>query len=734
MESSPLYEFGPFTVDPAERLLTRGGRPVSLTPKAFDLLSHLIDRPGQLIGKQELMAALWPDTFVEEANLTYTMSALRKALGDGQDGEQYIQTVPTRGYRFVAPVVRTERTPAPAQAARIQSRLPQRFSVVVMAAGLTLAAASLALMLRAPSSTMAGPATLRLSVALGVDATLPTTDAPFALSADGTLLAFAARASGSVPQLFVRRLDQFTATPLPGTDGASSPFFSPDGQWLAFFAGSKLKKVLVTGGEVVTLADARNPRGGWWAEDGTIVFSPTPREGLMRVSAAGGHTEALTTLVDGEISHRFPQVLPGGQAVLYTASTEVNIGAGAFLVVQPLPSGQRIIVHRGGFFGRYLASGHIVYVQDDTLFAVPFDRQRLEVTGPAGRTIDGIQSDGSRGSAQVAVSEMGTLAYLPGRNLYAASPVAWMDRKGTLAPLRAAPADWSNPEFSPDGHRLALDIRGDGHTDIWVYEWAGDRLTRVTSDTTNETRPIWTLDGGRIVYRTSGSSRNPAGHTLSWKRADGTGHAQVLVESDAPLIAGSWHPTQNLLAYVAETATGAEDVMILPVEGDDVRGWKPGQPMAFVNSAARERGPVFSPDGRWLAYHSTASGRDEVYVQPFPGPGSRVTVSSVVGETPSWSRTRSELVFTTPGLDYRRVLMVARYRVENNSFRADKPRPWVEPSVALHLLAGERNYALHPDGMRVAIAPPPEGEALQDHVALVFNFFDALRRIAPPRP
>jgi serine/threonine-protein kinase len=573
----------------------------------------------------------------------------------------------------------------------------------------------------------------RLSVELGVDGTLPTTDAAFVLSPDGTLLGFVARTAGRSSQLYVRRLDQLTATPLNGTDGASSPFFSPDGQWVAFFADLKLKKVPVTGGAVVTLADASgNPRGGWWAEDGTIVFAPSHRSGLMRVTSVGGQAQPLTMLAEGEITHRFPQMLPDGAAVLYTASTNVNIGADATLVVQPLPSGERTIVQRGGYFGRYVASGHIVYIQNGTLFAIPFDRQRLAVTGPAGRAIDGVRSDAGRGSAQFALSQLGTFVYLRGENPFSARPMAWMDRTGTIAALRATPADWSNPEFSPDGQRIAMDIRGGGHSDIWVYEWARDTLTRLTSEGTNEERPVWTPDGRRIVYRSFKSSTDSSGNTLSWRRADGMADAQVLIRSNATLIPGSWHPTKKMLAYVATTPASGDDVMILPVEGDEAGGWKPGQPTAFLNSVANEAGPTFSRDGRWLAYHSTESGRAEVYVRPFPGPGARVIVSSAGGHTSSWSRARPELVFAAPALDYRHVLMVAPYRVENESFRAGKPRLWAERAPALRELLVERLYALHPGGVRVAIARPSEAEAVgQNHLTFVLNFFDELRRIAP---
>ena len=534
------------------------------------------------------MTALWPDTFVEEANLAYTVSALRKALGDGQSGNHYIQTVPTRGYRFVAPVTRkgsASSTTGPAGPVVQSSR--RRFSIIVLAAAVITTVGAVAFVRWARWTPTTSPAVLRMSIELGVDAALPDTDAAVAVSADGLVLAFAARPPREVAQLYVRRLEHLSATPLRGTDGARSPFFSPDGQWVGFFADAKLKKVSVSGGAVEILADAPTPRGGWWAEDGTIIFAPGYRDALKRVSAGAGPTQPLTTLAAGELSHRFPQVLPGGRAVLYTASTDVNIGAGATVVVQPLPAGERIVVQRG-FFGRYVASGHIVYMQNDTLFAIPFDAERLEVTGTPARVSDAVRSDGTIGSAQLAVSRTGTLAYLPGTNLFAPGPVAWMDRKGTLAVLRAVPADWSNPEFSPDGNRLAMDIRGDGHSDIWVYEWSRGPMTHVTSETTNEERPVWTRDGGRIVYRTFTSSKNPAEHTLSWKRADGTGEAQVLVRSSGALIPGSWHPTRNLLAYVAETPATGYDVMILPVEGDESSGWKPGQPTAFVNSVSIE--------------------------------------------------------------------------------------------------------------------------------------------------
>lgn len=576
--------------------------------------------------------------------------------------------------------------------------------------------------------------TQRLSVELGVKGSLAMTDASIALSPDGLLLAFVARGDSNIPILYVRRLAQLTATPLNGTAGASSPCFSPDGQWVGFFADSKLKKVPVTGGAVVTLADAPSPRGMSWTEDGSIVFAPDKRMALVRVSSVGGPVQPLTTLANGEITHRFPQVLPGGMGVLYTASTEVNIGTGSTVMVQPLPSGTPRVVQRDAYFGRYVPSGHIVYLQDDTLFAVPFDAKRLEVTGPAGRTLDSVESDASRGSGQVAVSQVGTMVYIQGRNKFDARPIAWMDRTGTLTTLRAQAAEWKNPAFSPDGRRIAIDMRTGGQSDIFVYDWDRDTLTRVTFENTNEEFPVWTPDGTRIIYRSFKSATDSSGYTIAWKRADEIGDAQALVHATVPLRPGSWHPTMNVLAYEASVARNNDDLMLLPVEGDEVHGWKPTRPTPWMNSPARERAPAFSPDGKWLAYSSNESGEDQVYVRPYPGQGPRVMVSNAGGESSLWSQARSELVFASPAFDYFQVLTVAPYRVEHNSFRVEKPRPWAERGVPLRMVLGDRSFALHPDGARVAIAPPSEREtATRVHLTFVSNLFEHLRAVAPPQ-
>jgi serine/threonine-protein kinase len=595
-------------------------------------------------------------------------------------------------------------------------------------------AAGLAVVLSlwAPWRTAPSRAVQRVSVELGVDASLVfiNTGAATVLSPDGSLLAFIAQKGGAKPQLYVRHLDQLQASPLSRTEDAGSPFFSPDGQWIGFFADGKLKKVAVNGGTVVTLCDAPSGRGGAWAEDGTIVFSPAnvPGVALLRVSSEGGKPETMTTLGQGEVTHRFPQVLPGGRAVLYMAHSSNGNYDDANIVVQPLSGGPRKIVVRGGFYGRYLSSGHLVYIHEGTLFAVPFSLDRLEVTGPAVPAVEGVTSSpGSGAGAQFDVSSNGTLVYLSGPSAGNNSPIHWTDRDGKTSVLRATSAFWSNPHFSPDGRRLAMDIF-DGHqTDVWVYEWAGDTLSQLTFDGANDEKPVWTPDGRRIVYR---SMRNGSASNLYWQRADGTGDVQRLTEKTANDLPSSWHPSGKFLAFEENNPRTGIDLMILPMEGDEASGWKPGKATVFLNSPFSEQEPMFSPDGRWLAYMSNETGTNEVYVRPFPGPGGkwRISAGGATGATyPTWSQVRHELFYFTTD----QKIMVAAYGVEGNSFRAEKPRLLSDRRYLPR--PRQRAFDVHPDGNRFALAVFPDSltEVRQDKVVLVSNFFDELRRIAP---
>ena len=598
----------------------------------------------------------------------------------------------------------------------------------VLALGVTLGA----LWLR-PALPPAPP--LRLSAEIGADASLVTsrlgTGPAAILSPDGALLAFVAeKGPDALPQLYVRGLDELQASPLPGTEGARNPFFSPDGQWIAFFADRKLKKVAVTGGAIVTLCAAPDDRGGSWGEDGTIVFTPAGTGGLSRVSSAGGPPEVLTKPDPGVglASHRWPQVLAGGRAVVYTAGVRGGY-EDATIVARPLSGGPEKILLRGGYHGRYLPSGHLVYIHDGTLFAAAFDLGRLEVTGQAAPALKGVKSHAGFGGAQFAHSDRGALVYLPGASVGAELTIQWMDRAGRPQPLRAVPGDYGDPRFSPDGRRLAMDVRERDQRDVWVYEWERDTLSRLTFDPGEDTAPVWTPDGRRIVF---GSRRADKGtRNLYWQRSDGTGDAERLTESNQMQVPASWHPSGRFLAFSEYSVqTSSFDVMILEVEGSEASGWKPGKPTVFLNTPSVEYNPEFSPDGRWLAYQSDEAGSLEVYVRPFPGPGGRWQASTEGGWGPAWSRTRAELFYQA--IDRR--IMVAPYTVDGDSFRPEKPRLWSEGRFAVR--TDGRPFDLHPDGQRfVGILRPPQAptEVKQDRVVFMLNFFDYLRRIAPPK-
>src|ERR1700676_549966 len=305
---------------------------------------------------------------------------------------------------------------------------------------LTTIALAIGFVLRAPKPPQPLQA-VRLSAEIGVDASLYTDYGPAAtLSPDGTRLVFLASGADQKRRIYVRSLDQLQATALSGTENAGDPFFSPDGQWIGFFADGKLKKISVQGGAAVTLCDAPTDRGGSWGEDGTIVFTPNRLGALFKVSSAGGTPQSLVTLDKqaGEITQRWPQVLPGGKAVLFTSNTHLNDYEDADIVVFSVASGQRKTIQHGGFSARYLASGHLVYMHEGTLFAVPFDLKRLEVTGQPAPILEGVAASPRTGGAQLSFSETGNLVYVAGNGSGQNVSIYWMDRARKFTPLGRA--------------------------------------------------------------------------------------------------------------------------------------------------------------------------------------------------------------------------------------------------------------------------------------------------------
>jgi serine/threonine-protein kinase len=585
-----------------------------------------------------------------------------------------------------------------------------------------------ALVMWAPWRAAPLPQPRRLLANIGAAAALPLdAGAAAILSPDGTTLAFVGQQANQT-RLFVRKLDQLQAAALAGTDGAANPFFSPDGQWIAFFAGGKLKKIAVAGGAAVTLCDAPAGRGGTWTDDDAIIFTPATQIDvtLMRVAASGGTPTAFGAAVQGALAgQRWPQALPRRAGLLYTEQPLAGTADAANVVVVPLSGGTPKVVARGSFYGRYVPTGHLVYMQRGTLFAVPFDLDSLETTGQAVPVVEGVLTNLATAGAQVAFSADGTFVYVPGVAATRAISIDWLTRDGTTSVLREAKADWASPRFSPDGQKLALDISDGKQRNIWVYEWARDTLTQLTFDPSQDQGPTWTPDGRRILF--SSDRAKPGGvSNLYWVNADG-GDVTRLTNSNQMQVGASWHPSGKFVVFMEERGASQFDLMILPMEGGEVRGWTPGKPAVFLSNPATKVLPVFSPDGRWVAYVSNEAGGRllDTYVRPFPGPGGKWRVSSGGGGFPRWSPTSRELLFVQlPNV------MVAPYDVVGDSFRADKPRLWSPTGIRGVGLSSP--YDIHPDGKRLAVVGKrDEDTSAHDTVVFVFNFFDELRRLAP---
>ena len=546
------------------------------------------------------------------------------------------------------------------------------------------------------------------------------------VSRDGTQIALVAQPQGGgQPRLYIRRLDQLTATELNGTQGAVGPFFSPDGQWVGFFGSGMLKKIAVKGGAPVTLATAPVARGGSWAEDGTIVFAPTPSDGLWRVSAVGGKAERLTTLAPGETTHRWPQVLPGGRAILYTVAAVQGNYTNGWMAVQPLPTGPSRVVQRDGSYGRYLPSGHLTWVHDGTFSAAPFDLTTLDVTGPAVPVVPGVLSSGFGGNAQVDVSHTGTLVYLLGGDTASTALLTWLTRDGKTTPLGAKPGGWGGVHIDAFGRRIAFSLTDGANTDVWTYDVERGAPTKLPSDYPVNRNPVWTPDGQRLVY---GSAGRGGPVNLYWQRADGSGRATPLAPSPSTQLMGSWHPNGHILAFQESHLETSADLMILRLEGDEAGGWRPGKATRFLDGPSREQQPSFSPDGHWLAYESddSVAGVFEISVRPFPGPGGKTTISTGGGTNAVWSQKRHELLYLAP--DGR--VMVVQYAATGDDFRVEKPRVWSGTLVQRRPLSGN-SFDLDPDGTRVVMSPGTAATAGPTHVTLWFNFFDELRRLAP---
>jgi len=454
-----------------------------------------------------------------------------------------------------------------------------------------------------------------------------------AISPDGKLLVYSVDAGTGSNRLFFRRLDQLEATAIPGTEGGFEPFFSPDGQSVGFLDGSEIKKVSVAvagASPVVVVAVKLCCMGATWAADNTIIFGSI-EHGLHRVSADGGVPQLIAPLDTArhEIDHHFPRILPGDKAMLFT----IHAGAERFRIgVQVLATGARKVLVEDGFDAQYSPTGHLVYSNRASLLAVPFDLDRLEVTGPPAKLLDGVATFPGDGEADYSLSPVGTLVFAPapvrtGRRL------VWLDRSGASTPLSIEPRVFAQPRLSPDGARLAVTVTEGERQNIWVHQFANGLFAPVTFDGVNRA-PLWTPDGARLTY----SSFRAGLQHLFWQPTDASAPAEPLLSSDNTLTPGGWTPDGRSLVFMEDPPTSNREIRSLTPHA-------PGRSELIPGIPIRSSWPALSPDGRWLAFvDRPAFSLPTVYVQPFPGPGLRRQIVDG-GFEAIWSRDGRELFF-----------------------------------------------------------------------------------------
>jgi DNA-binding winged helix-turn-helix (wHTH) protein/Tol biopolymer transport system component len=665
--SSITFEFGEFRLDLTVRRLFRGSETVAVTVKAFDTLAALVERAGAVVDKDELMKQVWPDTVVEDSNLSQQIFLLRKALGEHHTDHRFIQTVPRRGYRFIAPVTRVGEA-------------------------------------RTDDDTRP----LRLGLLLSPDAPLALGAAPpFALSPDGMTLAYIAH-TGSGSALHVRRLDERESTRVDRTDGAGAPFFSADGVWIGYFAHNRMWKVPVAGGAPAIICQASTEaRGAVWTARDEIIFAPTPASGLSIVRAERGDPTELTTIdfARGERSHRWPSLLPDGRHVLFTLA---RAGSASFdeaeIVIASLDGGdrQRIVAH--GSCGRYVPTGHLVYMRGGSMMAVAFDAETRQLTGTPAPLLTHVMTQPT-GAGYFDFSRNGRLLYLTGDAHEVKRQLVWVDAAGDVSPAGIGEVAIEEPRLSRDGRRIAFGVRG-AHNDIWIHDFDSGAATRMTFDG-DSFAPIWTPDGRGLTFS---SNREGPCHIFA-QDADGAEPA-LLVGGDYDLVPGSWSPDGNVLLFTEYNPRTGASIFMYDAAATSIR--------PLVRTSSNEFGPACAPDGRSFAYTSDESGRFEVYLAPFPEFGMKIQLSADGGAEPVWSRDGRRVYYRSgPSVMCVDIDPDARQRI-------GMPQRLVEGPYQAGAVAGLPNYDVGADGRLLMIAQAA-AQAQPDRLSVIINWFTDLR-------
>ena len=548
-----------------------------------------------------------------------------------------------------------------------------------------------------------------------------------ALSPDGSKLVYVSRRQNRT-HLSLRLLDRYSAQPIPDTDGALGPFFSPDGRWIGFYAGGQVKTVSLEGGSAQSLCPLNVMFfGGSWVGDDALYFSDCTT-GIKRVAIGGGAPELVTEVVHTrehpEMQHQFPQMLPDGETLLFTVW---NAAENASIAVHSLTDGTHKTILSRGTYGRYVPTGHLLYAWRGDLLAAPFHLETLQVTGAGIPVVEGVRMEADRGAAHYAVSDNGTLAYVPGDVAHSSviGELVWVDHQGVVETLGFPEAEFGSPRVSPDGTAILVSVPNpmSGLREIWTYDLESGNRSRLSDSDGAAWWAVWAPDGRRVAFSSTRGEGKVA--ELYLKPADGSRAAERLLEGRHHQQPYSWSADGTLLAYHegVGTETGF-DIRVVTVGTDS-------SPAAIVRSDSRVAQPAISPDGRWLVYITDASGRWEVMLRPYPGPGRITQVSKNGGYEPLWAPDGDRIYYRNR---FGNRMRVASFRVERSSPIVGEER---ELFRGTFISGGEpasprgRMYDLSADGERLLMVRQGRTAPHATEYRVVINWFEELRELVP---
>ncbi|HVN05399.1 MAG TPA: winged helix-turn-helix domain-containing protein [Bryobacteraceae bacterium] len=712
--------FGPFEVDVGAQQLLKGGIRLRLSSQPFRILLILLSHPGNVIASEQLRCEIWDDaTFVDfDHGIHAAVNKLRRALGDSAENPRYIETVPGRGYRFIGTVQHRLIAPSPATTGATPTLVPpqvieeppavkgtsnsrRRIAAVAMAGPVALAVWLVFQFFRqAPSDERVF--SLQIDPPENGAFSFGTGNAGIALSPDGKFAAYVATVKGDTA-MWLRPLDRTFARRLPGTEGAGLPFWSPDSKSIAFFAEGKLERVDLVGGPPQTICEVGLSPGGSWGSDGQIVVAGWGA-GLFQVPATGGKL-AVLTVPDAsrqEIFHYWPQILPGGRVLYFVRSRKrEDTGVYAASFAKPREQVQILATDTNAFYAPARNAndhkGYLLWLRGPALVAQDFDTDSLKLSGVLHTIADPVARMPVHGQMLASLSANGTLLYSASAPL---RQLTWVDRAGkTQGPL-GEPALSAHFRLSPDGRRVAVTRVNSGGSDLWMLDTARGVWSRFTYRPGISLYPVWSPDGRSIVFA------RDAPFNLFRQDANGFGTEQRLTQSPDPQFPMDWSPDGRFILYEQDDAAGdRRSLWVLPTNAG-------AQPWPYLRTPFNEDMGRFSPDGRWMAFQSDESGRNEVYIAEFPEPRGKVQISTAGGVLPQWGAGAHELFYVSPDFN----LMSAKLNLGARSVEPSAPRalfrlPTCDPDLS--------PYQAAPDGRRLLILANPERA---DPLTLIVNW------------